>query len=74
MYRKICKDYSERVCHKGSRVIRWSVFNGGADSADSLLKYGNTEWAYLLPQKKSNSAENTGEFLCETVTGRYNRG
>ena len=33
------------------QVLGGLFFNGGADSADSLLKYGNTEWAYLLPQK-----------------------
>lgn len=33
------------------QVLGGLFFNGGADSADSLLKYGNAEWAYLLPQK-----------------------
>ena len=33
------------------QVLGGLFFNGGADSADSLLKYGNTDWAYLLPQK-----------------------
>ena len=33
------------------QVLGGLFFNGGADSADSLLKYGNAEWAYLLPKK-----------------------